>query len=217
MKGYFITGTGTGVGKTFVAVALSRCAVDLKHRVFAFKPIETGCREVDGSLLGDDQELLCAAAGNWQTGSLRGVYRFRKPAAPSVAARAEGCTLDPELVLRTFESGKAQASFAIVEGAGGWRVPITEHLDMAGLARLIGLEVIVVGSATLGTINHTLLTVESVKQSGQTVAAVVISEHPKDSVESSVSNIEQIQERIEETVIRFRGSAAELTPLFEHM
>jgi len=88
VKGLFITGTDTGVGKTFVACALARAARAAGHRVFAFKPIETGCELRAGELVGSDQSLLVEAAGGWQQGVLRGTYQFRKPASPLVAARA---------------------------------------------------------------------------------------------------------------------------------
>src|SRR6185503_5121166 len=99
VNGYFITGTDTNVGKTYVTCALARRARGLGQRVFALKPIETGCSPGhDGRLLGPDQELLVAAAGDWQQGELRGLYRFPLPAAPRVAAEAAGAVIDLEAV-----------------------------------------------------------------------------------------------------------------------
>src|SRR5689334_14432057 len=96
-RSYFVTGTDTGVGKTFVSCALARRARELEPaaRVFAFKPIETGCT----SAFGEDQEALAVAAGNWQQGALRGVYQFVMPAAPLVAAEAGGRAIDLRTVV----------------------------------------------------------------------------------------------------------------------
>ncbi|MBS1119710.1 MAG: bioD1 [Deltaproteobacteria bacterium] len=204
-RSYFVTGTDTGVGKTFVTAALARRAVELGRKVFAFKPIETGCARVGDQLVGDDQELLSKAAGDWQTGSLRGVYRLALAAAPAVAAEAEGRTIDLRAIDRALSEGKSRADLVLVEGAGGWRVPITSSLDMGGLARRLHMPVLVVARAGLGTINHTLLTLEAAKRDGCVVAAVILSERPEDSPEMARSNSEQIQLQCDRRIVRFRG------------
>lgn len=196
MNGYFVTGTDTDVGKTYVACALARRAVANGHKVFAFKPIETGCVAAsDGRCIGADQELLAVAAGDWQRGSLRGVYRFSRPAAPLVAADHEHSAIDLALVVRTARDAAAQSrsSLAIVEGAGGWRVPITPDADMSALARSLGLPVLVVARARLGTINHTLLTVEAIERDGLPLAAVVLSQRDEDDAEAALSNLHEIR------------------------
>jgi dethiobiotin synthetase len=187
--GYFVTGTDTGVGKTFVSVALARRARQgAIGPVFAYKPIETGCT---GSL-GEDQQALVDAAGGWQQGDHRGPYQFALPAAPSVAAAAEGVVIDLDRALAAYASGSRLAELTIVEGAGGWRVPITADTDMSGLARRVGLPVLVVARATLGTINHALLTVEAVERDGLVVAAVILSKRPDDDLEFAQSNAREI-------------------------
>lgn len=195
MKGYFVTGTDTGVGKTFVTTALARLVTQRGRRVFAFKPIETGVPLADpdtGLRLGEDQLALVAAAGGWQAGELRGLYQFDLPAAPLVAAGAEGRSIDFADIDRVLAAGANQAEFVLVEGAGGWRVPICGDVDMGGFAQRIGLPVLVVARAGLGTINHTLLTVEAVERQGCTVAAVVLSVRPEDDREFAQSNATQI-------------------------
>jgi dethiobiotin synthetase len=188
VRGYFVTGTDTNVGKTYVTCALARRAVALGHNVFAFKPLETGCVPgPDGNYVGADQDLLVQAAGGWQQGSLRGVYRFPLPAAPYVAAEAAASRIDLPLVIQTAQQGANQrpAALTLVEGAGGWRVPITATADMSTLARDLGLPVIVVARASLGTINHTLLTIEAIERDGLPIAAVVLSRRPEDDDASS--------------------------------
>jgi dethiobiotin synthetase len=201
LKGFFITGTDTGVGKTFVTCAFARAATSRGKKVFAFKPIETGCPMVDGRLFGADQELLAQAAGNWQRGSHRGVYRFALAAAPLVAATAESETIDLEWVADVFKKGSSEADLVLVEGAGGWRVPITETVDMGGLAKRLGLPVIVVARAGLGTINHSLLTIEAVEHEGLTLHAVVLNPLPTDEPGLAASNAEEIRRKWPGTVL----------------
>ena len=195
MTGYFITGTDTDAGKTFVACALARRAVACGHRVFAFKPIETGCqRSADGTYRGEDQEALAIAAGDWQTGAFRGLYRYALPAAPLVAAVQAESSIDLDLIARTARDGAkaGAATLTIVEGAGGWRVPITPQADMATLAGRLGWPVVVVARAGLGTINHSLLTLEAIERDGCQIAALVLSQRPSDDPAAASSNRSEI-------------------------
>jgi dethiobiotin synthetase len=198
LNGYFVTGTDTNVGKTYVTAALARRALARGHKVFAFKPIETGCSPGPaGELIGADQELIAAAAGSWQQGRLRGLYRFPLPAAPLVAASAAQAAIDLDLVVKTAVTGAVenQASLTLVEGAGGWRVPITPSADMSTLARGLTLPVLIVARAGLGTINHTLLTIEAVQRDGLPLAGVVLSQRAEDDPAATQSNRAEIKRR----------------------
>lgn len=195
MNRFFVTGTDTGVGKTFVTCTLARRARAKGRRVFAFKPIETGCPLVGGERLGEDQAALVEAAGSWQTDELVGVYRFERPVAPSVAAAAENQTIELAPIARALERGSVEADLVLVEGAGGWRVPITDDLEMRDLAKLVGGPVIVVGRAGLGTINHCLLTVEAIERDGLEVGLVVLSDRPGDNEELTFSNVGELRKR----------------------
>jgi dethiobiotin synthetase len=210
MTGYFITGTDTNVGKTYVTCALARRAVAVGHKVFAFKPVETGCtRGPDGRYVGADQELLATAAGGWQQGVLRGLHRFSLPAAPLVAAEDAGATIDLPQIVETARDGAARvrASLTLVEGAGGWRVPITRDADMAALAGALGLPVLVVARAGLGTINHTLLTIEAVERDRLDIASVILSRRPADDVIAAERNRSEIARRWPGRVLIFAGAA----------
>ena len=206
MKGYFVTGTDTGVGKTFVGAALVRRARSLGRRVFAFKPIETGVPE---RREGEDQVVLCDAAGGWQTGALRGVYRFRQPAAPRVAAEAEKTAIDLDRITSVYREGLAAVhnggtpDLVLVEGAGGWRVPITDSADTSTLAKRIGLPVLVVARAGLGTINHSLLSVEAIERDGCEVAALVLNVRHDDDRIFARSNEQEIQARWRGRIVYF--------------
>jgi dethiobiotin synthetase len=198
LNGYFVTGTDTNAGKTYVTCALARRARAAGHKVFAFKPIETGCAAgPDGQLIGADQELVTSSAGSWQQGPLRGVYRFPLPAAPLVAAEARQETIDVGLVVETAHRGATQdrVTFTLVEGAGGWRVPITRDADMSALARSLASPVLIVARAGLGTINHSLLTIEAVQRDGLLIAGVVLSQRAEDDPEAAQSNRAEIGRR----------------------
>lgn len=209
MRGYFVTGTDTGVGKTFVTTALARLATSRGQRVFAFKPIETGVPPATcPSRLGEDQRALVDAAGGWQTGELCGVYQFDLPAAPSVAAAAEARTIDLDRIEQVLARGASDADLVLVEGAGGWRVPITDEVDMGELAIRLGLPVIVVARAGLGTINHSLLTIEAAERQGCSIAALVLSVRPDDDIEFARSNAEQIRRAWSGPVLLFDAPSA---------
>jgi dethiobiotin synthetase len=194
-RGFFVTGTGTGVGKTFITAMLAEQARAAGQRVFAFKPIETGCRSLDASpntLVGDDQELLAHAAGDWQQGELRHLYCFEHALAPLAAARLAGRTIELDKIKTVFARGCDQSDYVLVEGAGGWRVPNTEHHDMSRLAKATDLPVLIVALAGLGTINHSVLTVEAVRHDGCEIAGVVLSCRPGDDLDFARENAGEI-------------------------
>jgi dethiobiotin synthetase len=188
---YFVTGTDTGVGKTFVSAALLRRARERGLRTFGFKPIETGC---DGPL-GADQLELCEAAGGWQSGRLAGVYRLRAPIAPRAAAELEAISIDLDLVVSTFRETAETVDFSVLEGAGGWRVPLVGDAGISTLAAKIGAPIVVVARAGLGTINHSLLTIEAVERDGCSVAALVLSCRPEDDLDFARRNASDIARR----------------------
>ncbi len=199
----FVTGTDTGVGKTFVAAMLARTAVERGLKVLAWKPIETG---VTGEF-GDDQNTLFEAAGSWQSEELRGLYRFKAVAAPLVAARAEGKHIDIPTIAERLPADIAQV--VVVEGAGGWRVPVTENDDMAALARRLRLPVLVVARAGLGSINHTLLTIEAIRKDKCALKGVVLSVKPTDDAELCASNAAEIA-RVGNVPVHVLGTPADL-------
>ncbi len=205
MRGYFVTGTDTGIGKTFVTTHLARRAARRNHKVFAFKPIESGCRPP----LGDDQRALVEAAGGWQTHDLCGLYQLALPAAPLVAAEAEAKVIELDRIEAVFQRGCSLATFVLVEGAGGWRVPITLAIDMGGLAARLQLPVLLVARATLGTINHTLLSAEAIERDGCSLAGVVLSQLPTDDGSLLETNIAQLERHLK-TVVVFKSDPAVL-------
>jgi dethiobiotin synthetase len=166
MPRFFITGTDTGVGKTWFACWLVRQWRAGGHDAIGLKPIAAGGRE--------DAELLRGASGNaLPLDAINPVY-LREPAAPLIAAREENRTLDFVALNAGVLKTAARFSHVAVEGVGGWRVPLGPRYEVRNWARDLGLPVVVVARAGLGTLNHTLLTVESIRAAGVTCAGVVL-------------------------------------------
>lgn len=173
-RGIFITGTDTGVGKTYVAAGI---AVALKRRgmhVGVMKPAETGCVIRAGKSVPKDALLLMKAAGVRDSLSLVNPYRFRKPLAPSVAAALEKKTINLDTIINAYQKLSIRHNFMIIEGAGGIMVPLSQNATYIDLAVSLGLPVMIVARPGLGTINHTLLTVFALREQKIAVAGIVI-------------------------------------------
>jgi dethiobiotin synthetase len=169
--GVFVTGTDTGVGKTLVACALARALRARGLDVGVMKPAETGVGPA-GPL---DARALRAAAGVADELALVCPVQLALPAAPSVAAAHEGRPMELAAISRAFATLAARHDAMVVEGAGGLLVPLAEGVTMADLAARLGLPVLVVARAALGTINHTQLTLEALRHRGLPLAGVVVS------------------------------------------
>ena len=165
----FITGTDTGVGKTRVAALLVRALRAAGTGAVGFKPICCGGRE-------DAVALVEASGGTVALSDVNPVW-LRPPVAPYAAAMIEGRIADLALVREKFAQLRAAHAAVIVEGAGGWLVPVTRDFSMADLAAEFALPVLVVAANRLGVINHTLLTIAAIRASGLECAGVVLN-HP---------------------------------------
>jgi len=174
ISGLFITGTDTGVGKTYVAsgiaTALTRRYVD----VGVMKPAESGCSMRAGRPVPKDALRLMKAACVKDPLSLVNPYRFRRPLAPAIAAALERKTMDPVKIINAFHLLSTRHDFMIVEGAGGIMVPLSEKYTYLDLAQRMGLPVLIVARPDLGTINHTLLTIAALRGFTIPIAGVVI-------------------------------------------
>lgn len=174
MSGVFVTGTDTGVGKTVVAAAL---AAFLRRRgvsVGVMKPFATGAVEEKGELLSEDACFLQRAAGINDPLSLVNPICFAEPLAPAVAAERTGVSVDLERVRSAFAELKRRYEFLVVEGVGGLAVPVTSTHLLAELRDLFSLPLWVVARPTLGTINHTVLTVHFAQRCGWDVQGIVV-------------------------------------------
>ena len=162
-QAFFITGTDTGIGKTYIACKLTQQYVAQGYKVVGMKPVAAGCDWVDGEWVNDDVLKLEAASNVKAPRGLTNPYSFKEPIAPHIAARLEGKTIDIALIKQAFDELCKLADIVIVEGAGGLLVPLNSTCDMADLAKALNTPIIVVVGIKLGCINHALLTVEAIK------------------------------------------------------
>jgi dethiobiotin synthetase len=187
----FVTGTDTGVGKTRTACAILHAARASGLRVGAYKPACSGAeRDATRRLCWEDVDALSSASGGEHPSERICPQRFVAPLAPPAAAEAEGRHVDYEITVSGATWWDGQVDLLVVEGAGGWLCPLTESHTMADLAAELGAPVVVVAANRLGTINHTLLTLEAVRQRGLPVAAVVLSDVSPQADASAATNAE---------------------------
>jgi dethiobiotin synthetase len=173
-RGIFITGTDTGVGKTYVAAGIAAVLRSHGVNVGVMKPAETGCRMRSGALIPADAIRLAKAAGAHDSLPLINPYRFRKPLAPSVAAELEGKNIRVSRLMHVYRTLLRRHDFMIIEGAGGIMVPLSHSYLYLDLATALGLPVLIVARPGLGTINHTLLTISALRERGLSIAGIVI-------------------------------------------
>jgi dethiobiotin synthetase len=193
-RGLFVTGTDTGVGKTLVACALIRALRAEGVDAAGMKPVETGVGEA-GPL---DALALRAAAGGADPLELVCPERLALAAAPAVAAAAAGRAVDLGSIRSAFERLTARHDCVIAEGAGGLLVPIAPGVEMTDLARELGLALLVVARARLGTINHTLLTLEVARGRGLSLAGVVASHAEGEISAADRRNLDHLREALGE-------------------
>jgi dethiobiotin synthetase len=187
MRGLFVTGTGTGVGKTIVSAALLAAMREAGEPVRAYKPVVTGLSEPSGEWP-PDHELLAAATG--MDPEDVAPLRFGPAVSPHLAAELAGERIDAAALI---EHAVASAGDTlIVEGVGGLLVPLAEDFTVRDLAVELALPVLIAAQPGLGTINHTLLTIEAARAVGLSVAAVVLTPWPIAPSEMELSNRETI-------------------------
>lgn len=167
-KGFFITGTDTGIGKTVVSCALLHAFAAQGRTVIGMKPVVAGCEGGQWQ----DVENLKAASNVSMPQSLINPYAFVEPIAPHIAARQAGIVIDLERIQQACEQLQTAAEVIIVEGVGGFRVPLSpsgvpdKRYDTADLARMLGLPVVLVVGMRLGCLNHALLTACAIESTG---------------------------------------------------
>lgn len=187
MRGLFVTGTGTGVGKTIVSAALLTAMRTAGERVRAYKPVVTGLAEPRGEWP-PDHELLALASGMKpeEVASLR----FRPAVSPHLAASLAGEPIDAIALVEHARTDMGET--LIVEGVGGLLVPLADNFTVRDLAVELALPLVIVASPGLGTINHTLLTIEAARAVGLPVASVVLTPWPAEPSEMESSNMTTI-------------------------
>jgi dethiobiotin synthetase len=189
VRGVFVTGTGTEVGKTVVAAVIARSRTAAGERVAVFKPAVSGLDERGEP----DHSLLRRAAGSPQSDDEIAPYRYGPPVSPHLGAELAGETIDRERLLQAAKAAADGADFLTCEGVGGLLVPLTLGYLVRDLARELALPVVIAALPGLGTINHTLMTVECARAVGLRVAAVVLTPWPGQPGRIEASNREAIE------------------------
>jgi dethiobiotin synthetase len=188
VRGFFVTGTGTEVGKTVVAAVIARSLVAAGARVAVFKPVSSGFEHGREP----DHVLLRRAAGSNQRDDDIAPYRYDPPVSPHLGAELAGAQIDPARLLAAARTAAARADYLVCEGVGGLLVPLTLGYLVRDFARELGLPVVIAADPGLGTINHTLLTIEAARAVGLEPALVVLTPWPGDPSVVERSNREAI-------------------------
>lgn len=175
-RGYFITGTDTGVGKTLVAGGLAALYRHQGMNVGVMKPVATGCKRVNNTLISDDAVFLKLSAEAEDEYELINPISLEQPLAPTIAARLSNTRIDTDKIHTAYDTLCDRHEYMIVEGIGGLLVPINEYYFVLDLAEEMELPLIIVCRPTLGTINHTLLTVSYARQHGLKVKGIIVNE-----------------------------------------
>jgi dethiobiotin synthetase len=194
-KAWFLTGTDTEIGKTFVACALLHAARRASVTALGMKPVAAGAARIGDEWINEDAARL-RDAGSFDPGiELINPFCLATPVAPHIAAAEEGVAIEPARIRSAFERLRAQADVVIVEGVGGFRVPLGEHYDTADLACDLALPVIVVVGIRLGCINHALLTAEAIAARGLTLAGWIANRIDPGMLRFD-ENVEALKDRI---------------------
>lgn len=201
MRGVFVTGTDTGVGKTVVGCSLAAALTRQGLPVAVRKPVESGCEPVDDALHPADGDALRIAAGGREPLDVVTPLRLRHALSPERAAKLEGMDLELYDLVAAARTG-APGDFYLVEGAGGFLSPLARNALNADLAVALGLPVLVVAADRLGCINHALLTVEAIRQRGLDIAAVVVNAVTPE-VEAAMANRDDLAARLYCPVLSF--------------
>ncbi|RTZ48103.1 dethiobiotin synthase [Candidimonas sp. SYP-B2681] len=193
--GYFVSGTDTDVGKTLVASSLLYALTHAGIRTAGIKPVAAGAEWREGMWHNDDAEALAAQASVKVPARLSTPYLLQQPVAPHIAAALEGKTIVLSHILDCYRQIAQRADVVVVEGVGGFRVPLTQTTDTADLAQQLDLPVILVVGLRLGCISHALLTVEAISARGLSLAGWVANTVDADML-SIDANVEALVSRI---------------------
>jgi dethiobiotin synthetase len=190
-----VTGTDTGVGKTVIACALLHALVDAGFKVVGMKPVAAGAEPGAHGLVHDDVERLAGASNVVAPRELVNPYCFRAPIAPHIAAAREGVVIDLARIERSFRALAGLADAVVVEGVGGFRVPLGPGTDTAQLAGQLGLPVILVVGMRLGCLNHALLAADAIAAQGLVLAGW-IANHVEPDMAAADENVEALEARL---------------------
>lgn len=199
-QGFFITGTDTGVGKTFVACALLRAFAAQGYRVVGMKPVAAGCRSEHGKLVSEDVEQLLAAGNLEWSAQAVNPYAFESAIAPHIAADEVGVEIEIPHIVDGYQRLQQSADIVVVEGVGGFCVPLNDLEDTSDLAIALNLPVILVVGLQLGCLNHAILTAQAIRQRGLKLVGWVAN-YVHGDMAACEQNIAALQQRLDAPLV----------------
>ncbi len=180
-KGFFITGTDTGIGKTTISLGLIAALQNAGHKVSAMKPVASGCETVNGELRNNDALRLIVACNQDLDYKDANPYAFKPPIAPHIAAEQAGVEINIATICKLAEKHKSNSDYCIIEGVGGWQVPLNKTDTVEDLAIALNLPVILIVGLRLGCINHALLTANAIQNSGLVLSGWVANQYIREN------------------------------------
>ncbi len=216
IPGVFVTGIDTDAGKTVVSTGLVRAWRAAGKTVAVMKPVASGCEPEPEGLRNDDARRLIRASGLPLPYKQVNPYAYKAPIAPHIAARSEGVEIEIEVIRSAFEQLQESADRIVVEGVGGWMVPINASRTMADVARALGLPVVLVVAVRLGCLNHTLLTAEAIRRSGLPLCGWVANRLDSQCLQLE-ENIAALKERLDAPLLMDLPRENNEAALMQHM
>ena len=210
-RGVFVTGTDTGIGKTYASCALLHALRAAGHRASGMKPVASGCHATPDGLRNDDALALLAASDPAPDYALCNPFALADAIAPHLAARAEGVEITLAPIMQPYEQIARSADRVVVEGVGGWSVPLSDSLMQADLVRALELPVILVVGLRLGCINHALLSARAIAADGCNLIGW-IANRIDFAMASAEANVETLQARIPAPMLGVLEQAPDRTP-----
>lgn len=195
MRGVFVTGTDTGIGKTRISCGLLRAFAHAGLRSVAMKPVASGAKRTPGGLRNDDALALQGSANIELPYEWVNPYVFEPPIAPHIAAAEAGVEIQLPVLLDAYARVCARGDVVVVEGVGGWQVPLADDLDLPELARALALPVIMVVGMRLGCLNHALLTARAIRDDGLQLAGWIANRIDPD-VARADQNLATLRDRL---------------------
>ena len=191
MSGFFITGTDTEIGKTFVSSLLIKIFAEEGLQVIGMKPVASGAKNINGTLKNEDALTLIQASNVDADYKNINPYVFEPAVSPHIAAENAGVEIDLEKIKKCFDQLQKISDVVVVEGVGGWYAPLSCHTTVADLAETLQLPVILVVGLRLGCLNHALLTAQAIRQSGLPIAGWIANHVQKDfsSAEKNITTL----------------------------
>ncbi|HEY6985677.1 MAG TPA: dethiobiotin synthase [Rhodanobacteraceae bacterium] len=194
-RAVFVTGTDTGIGKTRASTMLLRAHRDLGRRAIGMKPVASGCRATVDGLRNEDAEVLIAASDPRPPYALCNPFALPLAIAPHLAAREAGIEIALAPIEKAYRQLGAMADRVVVEGVGGWSVPLSDSIMQADLVRALGLPVVLVVGLRLGCLNHALLTARAIVLDGCALAGWIANRIDPDMVHAE-ANLDTLRTRI---------------------